>query len=237
MRHNRPVYCPEYLPEWGGTLSDYTDQIPVSSDVLKSLRKFRYLPALMCLIPVACGGCEMQKHDDGVVESEVAIPLEIENEGENDTAFDSETAAHRAQIQSMYESYRAEAFAGVADITVAEFLAKMASESVVLIDCREPAEMNISQIPGALTRAAFEADPESFRQQTIITYCTIGYRSGEYARDLQAQGFSVVNLIGGVLMWAHEGQLFENPEGGMTKRVHVYGEQWDLLPPEYESVY
>ena len=229
MRHNRPAYCPEYLSEWGGTLSDYTDQIPVSSDVLKSPRKFRYLPALMCLILVACGGCEMQKHDDGVVESEVAIPLESDNEDEN--------AAHRAQIQSMYDGYHAEAFAGVADITVAEFLAKKSSDPMVLIDCREPAEMNISQIPGALSRAAFEADPESFRQQTIITYCTIGYRSGEYARDLQAQGFSVVNLIGGVLMWAHEGQLFENPEGGMTKRVHVYGEQWDLLPPEYESVY
>ncbi len=164
---------------------------------MKRIRKHRYLPTLICLIPVACGGCEMQKHDDGVVESEVAIPLESDNEDEK--------AAHRSRIQSMYEGYRAEAFAGVADITVAEFLAEMASESVVLIDCREPAEMNISQIPGALTRAAFEADPESFRQQTIITYCTIGYRSGVYARDLQAQGFSVVNLIGGVLMWAHEG--------------------------------
>ena len=213
------------LPEWGGAFSDYTDPIPVSSDVMIRLRKLCYLPILLCLLPTPFSGCDIQKQDDGITKSEVATPR------------DTETAARRAQIQSMYEGYRAEAFAGVADITVAEFLAKNESEFVVLIDCREPAEFGISQIPGAMTRAAFEANSEAYRHQTIITYCTIGYRSGEYARGLQAKGFNTLNLIGGVLMWAHEGRLFESPEGGSTKRVHVYGEQWDLLPPEYESVY
>ncbi len=192
---------------------------------MNRLRKPCTLLALPCLILAAFLSCDTQKQDDGIAKSEATTPR------------DTETAARRAQIQSMYKGYRAEAFAGVADITVAELLAKKESESVVLIDCREPVEIDISQIPGALTREAFEADAESYRDQTIITYCTIGYRSGEYARDLQAQGFNTLNLIGGVLMWAHEGQLFENPEGGSTKRVHVYGEQWDLLPPEYESVY
>ena len=213
------------LPEWGGSLSDYTDPIPVSSDVMNRLRKPCTLSALSCLILAAFLSCNTQKQDDGIAKSEVATPR------------DTESAARRAQIQSMYKGYRAEAFAGVADITVAELLAKMGGESVVLIDCREPAEMSISQIPGAMTREAFEADAEAYRHQTIITYCTIGYRSGEYARGLQAKGFNTVNLIGGVLMWAHEGRNFENPEGGSTKRVHVYGKQWDLLPPEYESVY
>ncbi len=90
---------------------------------MKRLRKPCYLTALPCLILAAFLSCDTQKQDDGIAKSEVATPRV------------TETAARRAQIQSMYEGYRVEAFAGVADITVAELLAKKESESVVLIDC------------------------------------------------------------------------------------------------------
>jgi hypothetical protein len=44
------------------------------------------------------------------------------------------------------------------------------------------------------------------------------------------------NLHGGVLAWALNGGSFVTPEGEPTRRVHVYGEPWDVLPPEYEAV-
>lgn len=141
------------------------------------------------------------------------------------------------KIQTMYEGYRNEAFEGVDEITVPELRERMSRYPAILIDCREDKEIAVSRIPGAITKAEFEATPDMFKGKTIIAYCTIGYRSGIFAKDLQERGFKVKNLVGGVLMWAHDGHKFLDPDGKRITRVHVYGKEWDLLPPNYESVY
>jgi sodium/bile acid cotransporter 7 len=137
----------------------------------------------------------------------------------------------------MYRGYRAAAFADVAEIEVGELPALEAREPVVLVDCREDRERDVSMINGAISKAEFEADAASYRDRVVVTYCTIGYRSGVYAMALAERGFRARNLVGGVLVWAHDGRPFADQDGNATRRVHVYGAKWDLLPDEYESVY
>lgn len=140
------------------------------------------------------------------------------------------------QIARMYDEYRAD-FPDVPEMTVAEYLAKEDAEDVVLVDVREPEEQAVSMIPGALTKEEFEFRKQEYKDDTVITYCTIGYRSGVYAQELREAGFNALNLKGSVLSWAHAGQPFQTPAGEDTNRVHVYGKAWNLLPPGYEPVW
>lgn len=135
----------------------------------------------------------------------------------------------------MFNRYRQEAFANVPSITPAEI--RETDGRLVLVDCRSPEERAVSGIEGAISRDTFEANLESYRDRRVVTYCTIGYRSGVYAKELNTVGFNVHNLVGGVLAWAHADAPFVTPDGESTRRVHVYGRTWDILPDSHESVY
>ncbi|MBM2846995.1 MAG: Protein containing rhodanese-like domain, partial [Bacteroidetes bacterium] len=43
-----------------------------------------------------------------------------------------------------------------------------------------------------------------YKDKTIITYCRTGNRSGKAAALLQAQGFKVFNMSGGIVQWNEE---------------------------------
>lgn len=137
----------------------------------------------------------------------------------------------------MYQGYRADAFVDADEIEVRASPDATTTEKVLFVDCREDRERAVSMIDGAISKAEFEADPDRYRGRVIVTYCTIGYRSGVYATALGERGFDAKNLVGGVLEWAHEGRSFTDADGRVTNRVHVYGAEWDLLPGTHESVY
>lgn len=140
------------------------------------------------------------------------------------------------QLWSLYSGYTAaDSLKNTPEIQVSELLA-LSKKKRVLVDVREDHEIQVSTIPGALTQSQFEQQIERYRNYTVVVYCTIGYRSGLYVNRLLKKNIKAVNLAGGVLAWAHAGQLF-NKEGRMSKRVHVYGKQWDLLPVDYEATY
>ena len=79
---------------------------------------------------------------------------------------------------------------------------------MVLVDCRTVPEQAVSVIPTAISRPSFEAREEAFLAAaradpsfTVVPYCTVGARSGSYARKLVARGFpqaQVVSSSGGV---------------------------------------
>ena len=94
----------------------------------------------------------------------------------------------------------------------------------------------MSRIPGSLPRDVFEKNLGSHAGKTVVVYCTIGYRSGLYAKELNDKGLKAVNLKGGILSWIHASQRL-NDDRGETRRVHVYGAKWDLAPQEYETTY
>jgi rhodanese-related sulfurtransferase len=148
---------------------------------------------------------------------------------------DSSDEQKKEQINRMYETYR-ESFPTIHEMTVTEFLTVRNTGDAVLVDVREPFEQQVSIIPGSIILHDFERNRERYREKTIVAYCTIGQRSGEYARKWAEQDYSVWNLKGGILAWAHAGQEVVD-RNGRTQRVHVYGRKWNLLPHGYEAVW
>lgn len=140
------------------------------------------------------------------------------------------------QIETMYAEYR-EDFPEVKEITPRGVADLQKSDGIVLVDVREPKEQAVSMIPGAITAEAFAAAEETYRDKTVVTYCTIGARSGVFADALRKKGFDVFNLKGSLLAWTHAGLPLTDANGQDTKRVHVYGKTWDLAAEGYEAVW
>ena len=143
-------------------------------------------------------------------------------------------AEKQQQIATMYRQYAAD-FPEVAEITVAQ-LQQLPRESVVLVDVRSPEERAVSIIPGAISTAELERNLEQYRAATIVAYCTIGYRSGKYARKLERQGIEVLNLSGSLLSWSHAGGALVNAEGS-TNKIHVFARRWQLVADDYQAVW
>jgi rhodanese-related sulfurtransferase len=143
------------------------------------------------------------------------------------------------EVERRYAAFRRRLFPAVPEISVAEWLdagpAAGADRQPLLVDVRAAHEQAVSMLPGAISRQAFERDRERYRDHLIVPYCTIGLRSGLYAQRLIEEGFTARNLAGSVLAWAHAGQPFD-VDGRPSRRVHVYGPDWNLLPSGYEPV-
>ncbi len=140
------------------------------------------------------------------------------------------------RISEMYAGYRSE-FPLVGDIDVAELRADLEGQSPpVLVDVRTEEERAVSLIPGAISKEEFESRRGELSGRSVVTYCTIGYRSGLYADELRRQGWEVRNLAGSILAWTHGGGELEH-DGRPTRRVHVYGKRWDLAADDFESVW
>jgi rhodanese-related sulfurtransferase len=121
-------------------------------------------------------------------------------------------------------------------ISPSEFLERSQEEPWTIVDVRTPEERSVSLIPGAISTEEFEGHLDEHVGRSVLVYCTAGCRSGAYARELRQRGLKAFNLHGGVLAWALNEGSFVTPEGEPTRRVHVHGEPWDVLPPEYEAV-
>ena len=101
----------------------------------------------------------------------------------------------------------------------------------LLLDVRTRAEYEVSHLknaehvaPDASTGAVQEP-----KDRAIVTYCSVGYRSGGFAEKLQAVGFTnVQNLEGSIFQWANEGRpVYRGREPAL--QVHPYSRTWGLL--------
>lgn len=110
------------------------------------------------------------------------------------------------------------------------------AKCMVLVDVRTPEELAISRIPGALTADEFWENRESYREVVVVPYCTIGYRSAQYCEKLHEEGFEALNLSAGIVGWTQEQYPLETNDKKETKRVHVFGKQWELQGDGYEAV-
>ena len=138
-------------------------------------------------------------------------------------------------VLRMYARYKS-AFPEVKDISVKQAVELQEQGRVVFVDIREPAEMAVSMLPGAVSRQDFLSHRDRYQDKTAVGYCTISYRSGLFAREMAAQGIAVINLRGGLLAWILEGGAVYDESGRPVKRVHVYDDRWDYAPDDYESV-
>lgn len=106
----------------------------------------------------------------------------------------------------------------------------------VLVDVRSEEESAVSLIPGAITKADFEKQRERYAGRTVIAYCTSGYRSERYARELMEQDVKVMNFKGSILGWCRSGLPLVTPEKEPTNRVHTYSSR-NRVPAKYEAVW
>ncbi|CAI7792053.1 unnamed protein product [Closterium sp. NIES-53] len=76
---------------------------------------------------------------------------------------------------------------------------------VVVVDTRTEEEVAVSMIPGGtLKQSDFERQMGRFSDHQVVCYCTIGYRSGNYARMLRSHhSMQAANLRGSILAWTH----------------------------------
>ena len=107
-------------------------------------------------------------------------------------------------------------------------------KDIAIFDTRRQDEYSVSHIPGAVQLSPKQSIPswilELERDETIVLYCSVGYRSENVARKLQEEGFTnVYNLYGSIFDWLEKGYPLEDAEGNSTLRVHTYNQRWGKL--------
>ena len=142
----------------------------------------------------------------------------------------------RDEILDMYEGYKKLFFRNVNELTVSEALQMLRSKKTVVVDVREDKERDVSALPLSMGQQDFERQKAKYKDYAVIVCSTIGKRGGIYTKRLEKEGFRAYNLVGGLLMWIHEGQPVVD-KTGPTKRVHVYDKKWDILPEGFEPLY
>jgi rhodanese-related sulfurtransferase len=128
---------------------------------------------------------------------------------------------------------------GVPTVSVVERGALPAG--TVVVDVRTAEESAVSSLPGARrlssksARKAFLAEKPA---GPVLVYCTAGWRSAEFTRDLRKAGVEAYNLEGGICAWALYGQSVVDDAGQETRRIHGYSSDWaDCVPEGYEAVW
>jgi rhodanese-related sulfurtransferase len=141
----------------------------------------------------------------------------------------------RAGTQDMtgiVERVRA-AFPRVPQWSTEEAASRLSAESgdrPLLLDVREPEEFAVSHIPGA-RNVPPDANVEDVLEgipadRQILVYCSVGYRSSEFAEHIRAAGHAAVaNLEGSIFKWANEARPLVS-ETGVTRQVHGYDAKW-----------
>ncbi len=110
----------------------------------------------------------------------------------------------------------------------------------MLLDTRTFQEYQVSRLPGAQW-LGFEPINEELIQHlsvddTLLLYCSIGYRSERVAEQLRTRGFkNVFNLYGGIFEWVNQGKTLENNNGEPTRQVHPYNFWWGLFLTDGEK--
>ena len=150
-----------------------------------------------------------------------------------ENVLDEESKQRR--VAEMYAEYK-KSFPEISDLSPEQVFKLMKRVDVVFVDVRDSEEQTVSMIPGALTHGKFLEDSDSYKERTVIAYCTISYRSGKFVSKLRKRGIHVINLRGGLLAWLHAGGSVHR-DGIPVRKVHVYGKTWNLAPSSYETIY
>lgn len=114
-------------------------------------------------------------------------------------------------------------------------------QSVLLLDARELEEFNVSHLSNAkfVGYKTFNIDSLSYtdKNQPMVVYCSVGYRSEKITEKLISAGFTnVQNLYGGIFEWKNKKQdVFD--ANGVTNNVHPYSKTWGLWLKNADKVY
>ena len=117
-------------------------------------------------------------------------------------------------------------------------------QNVLVLDAREREEFEVSHIKGARYIGYNDFDPSILedvpKDQKLVLYCSIGYRSEKIGERLQKQGFkNVYNLYGSIFEWVNQDNELIDKNGRPTKKVHTYNKNWSkwVDPKKAEKVW
>jgi rhodanese-related sulfurtransferase len=101
----------------------------------------------------------------------------------------------------------------------------------LLLDARERAEFEVSHLPNAVFVGYNHFDKtilsQTSKNQPIVVYCSIGYRSEKIGEKLQKMGFTnVTNLYGSIFEWVNQGNPLVDNNNQPTTKVHTYNKNW-----------
>lgn len=118
----------------------------------------------------------------------------------------------------------------------------LAMKEAVLLDTRTDAEYAVSHIGGARKVGYDDFSVEQVKdidiETPIIVYCSLGARSKDIGKKLQAAGYEeVYNLRGGIFRWIDEGFPVKDENGQLTIKVHPYNWFWGLFAVAGEKSY
>lgn len=128
--------------------------------------------------------------------------------------------------------------------TVSEVSVKEAADlkdKALFLDARELNEFEVSHIKNALHVGYDNFNQSAIdtldKNQKIIIYCSVGYRSEKISEKLLEQGFKdVSNLYGGIFEWINQGEkVYINNE--QTNNIHPYSSVWGIWLKRGKKVY
>ncbi len=116
------------------------------------------------------------------------------------------------------------------------------TSSAKFLDTREPEEFQVSHLPKAKLVGYDKFDLASVssipKQDTIIVYCSVGYRSERIGEKLQEAGYKYVfNLYGGIFNWKNEDGVVVDSKNDTTQEVHAYNKSWGRFLKKGVKVY
>lgn len=115
-------------------------------------------------------------------------------------------------------------------------------DDVTILDARAQEEFDVSHIPNS-TFIGFEDFGISKvahidKNQPVVVYCSVGYRSEKITNQLRENGFqNVNNLYGGIFEWVNQGNEIVNTQGQKTSRIHPYSSTWSIWLRKGEKAY
>lgn len=100
-----------------------------------------------------------------------------------------------------------------------------------ILDAREKKEYDVSHIPQAISIGynAFDinAIKSIAKDEPIVVYCSVGYRSEKIAEKLMKAGYTnVVNLYGSIFEWVNQGYPVVDTNGQPADAIHTYNRRW-----------
>ncbi len=137
-----------------------------------------------------------------------------------------------------YRDLLKQAKAEIREVTTAEADELRKQPGAVVLDVREPDEVDQGAIPGSLhiARGNLESNIESRvtdRDTPVIIFCAGGNRSAFAAKTLEELGYTnVVSVAGGFNKWKDEGRDWRVPRGLTAEQRNRY--QRHLLLPEVD---
>lgn len=107
---------------------------------------------------------------------------------------------------------------------------------MLLVDVRSQKEIDVSMIPGAVTREEFERNAQRYVEQyRIVPYCTVGARSKAYTKELRERGIDAVNFEESIIGWVEAELPLVTRDGQPTRRVHTWSKAFQV-PDSYEQI-